>query len=105
MATSDVAAHIKGGRKMFYYVYILFSLRDGKLYIGYTQKLRRRLREHHRGTGSTELRKPLKLVYCEAYTNEIDAKSREEFLKSGYGRRGLKRQLQRTFEVLNYKFR
>jgi len=30
----------------FYYVYILFSLKDGKLYIGYTTNLRKRVDYH-----------------------------------------------------------
>jgi putative endonuclease len=45
---------------MFYYVYVLLSLRDRKFYIGFTNNLRRRRGEHQRGKNiSTTQRRPL----------------------------------------------
>ncbi|MBI3952586.1 MAG: GIY-YIG nuclease family protein [Candidatus Doudnabacteria bacterium] len=68
---------------MFYYVYILESLSDGKRYIGFTANLRRRLVEHERGLNfSTKFRRPFKLIYFEACLSEKDAKRREHYLKS-----------------------
>ena len=65
-----------------YYVYILKSIKDNNLYIGYTNDLRRRLREHNTlSSKATKPRLPLKLVYYEAYLSEKDAKDRESKLK------------------------
>ena len=65
-----------------YYVYILKSIKDKKLYIGYTNNLSRRIREHNSKLNqSTKSRTPFKLVYCEAYQSHQDAKKREYNLK------------------------
>ncbi|MFC1612338.1 GIY-YIG nuclease family protein [Patescibacteria group bacterium] len=83
----------------FYYVYILLSLKDGMLYTGYSTNLKKRIEYHNKGLNtSTKNRRPLKLVYSEAYINKQDAQLRERFLKSGRGREVLKKQLQNTLE-------
>jgi len=80
-----------------YYVYILLSLKDGKLYIGLTTNLKKRLQEHARGdVKSTKKRRYLKLIYYEYFINKKDAEAREIFLKSGYGHKQLKEILKRT---------
>ena len=57
-----------------YYVYILFSLKDKGLYIGFTTNLRSRLSYHARGeVKSTVSRRPLKLIHYEYFINEEDA--------------------------------
>ncbi len=67
-----------------YYVYVLQSFKDKRLYIGYTSNLRLRYKEHCEGlVKSTTNRKPLELIYYEAYKNEKDARNREKYLKSG----------------------
>lgn len=87
--TSDVSSK--------YYVYILLSLQDKGLYIGFTANLRNRLSNHARGeVKSTVNRRPLKLIHCEYFINEEDAKAREVFLKSGFGRNNLKKALKKT---------
>jgi len=35
--------------KMFFYTYVLISLKDGRFYMGYTNDLRRRMEEHNSG--------------------------------------------------------
>ncbi len=81
-----------------YYVYILQSTKDGKLYTGFTSDLKKRLKEHSSaGVKSTKHRLPLKLIYYEAYWNRADAESREKFLKSGSGKRYIKKQLTNYF--------
>ncbi len=81
---------------MFFYTYILESLRDGDHYIGYTNDLRRRVEEHNRGKAfSTKYRRPFKLIYYEACLNEYDAKQREKYLKTSIGLRFLKQRLKR----------
>jgi putative endonuclease len=75
----------------FHYVYVLRSLRDGRLYVGSTGDLRRRLELHNSGlVTSTKPRRPLELIFYEAYRNEYDAKRRESYLKTSKGRSSLK---------------
>ncbi len=76
------------------YVYILQSKTDDGLYIGFTTDLKRRLKEHQEGKSfATSYRGPWRLIYYEAYLEELDALGRERYLKSGGGRRFLKAQL------------
>lgn len=82
-----------------YYVYILYSLTDKGLYIGFTSNLKYRLIKHAKGeVVATKFRRPLKLIHYEYFINEEDAKAREEYLKSGYGRKNLKEMLRRTLK-------
>lgn len=84
-----------------FYVYILYSLRDKGFYIGYSADLKIRLKKHAKGeVTATKFRRPFKLIHYEYFINEEDAKAREEFLKSGYGRRQLKEILKRTITTL-----
>ena len=89
----------------FFYVYILFSQQDRKLYIGYTENLKLRLGEHFKGNvTATKNRRPLVLIHYEAFTNEKDAKARERFLKSGFGRSQLKKALQNKLRESGYRY-
>ena len=82
-----------------YFVYVLLSRRDNKLYIGFTADIEKRKQKHDSGAVlSTRYRRPLDLIYYEAYTLEVDALGREKFLKSGPGHRYLKKQLKHFFE-------
>jgi putative endonuclease len=77
-----------------YYVYIIKSCKDGKLYIGHTNDLIKRLQKHNSGlVKSTSARRPFKLLYYEASNILIDAVLREKSLKTGFGRAYLKRRL------------
>ena len=77
-----------------HYVYVLRSLSDDGLYVGYSANLRRRLVQHNEGAAfATSHRGPWKLIYYEAYLEQVDAVGREKYLKSGGGRRFLKIQL------------
>jgi len=63
---------------MFYYVYVLESQKNGSLYIGYTNNLRKRIVEHNRKMSfSTKLFTPWQIIHYEAYRNKEDAKRRE----------------------------
>lgn len=65
-----------------FFVYIIKSEKDGNLYTGYTNDLRKRFKEHNSGLAkSTKFRKPWRLVYYEAYASRQDAEKREENLK------------------------
>ena len=77
-----------------YYVYILQSLKDKRLYVGYSHDLKRRIDEHHQGkVKSTSTRRPLKLICYEAYLTKKEAMNREEYLKGSDGRKDIKKRL------------
>jgi putative endonuclease len=78
----------------YYYTYVLLSRKDGKRYIGYTNDLKLRFEQHQRGyVESTRYRRPFDLVYYEACLDEEDARRREKYLKTHYGRMYLKKRL------------
>ena len=65
-----------------FYTYVLKSKKDQQLYIGSTNDLKRRFKEHNNGeVFSTKPRRPFELVYYEAYKAESDARNREKNLK------------------------
>ncbi|MFA6428082.1 MAG: GIY-YIG nuclease family protein [Candidatus Buchananbacteria bacterium] len=71
-----------------WYVYVLQSLKNKRLYTGLTGDLKRRFGEHNAKQGGKYTSKvaPFKLIYYEAYLNKPDASAAEKFYKSGYGR-------------------
>jgi len=82
-----------------FYVYVLHSLQDHGLYIGFTTNLKKRIAEHEHGASfGTKYRGPWKLIYYEAYIDRHDAEGRERYLKSGSGLRFLRQQLRHYFE-------
>jgi len=86
-----------------FYVYILFSEKDKQLYTGFSPDLKARLEKHNKGyVSATKNRKPLKLIYYEAYLDKLDAYRREKFLKGGKGKSELKVQLKEIFDKLDY---
>jgi len=69
-----------------YYVYLIKNHSEKQTYLGYTNNLKRRLREHND-------KKP-ELIYYEAYKSEKDAREREMKLKQrGQSVRRLKEKL------------
>lgn len=86
---------------MFFYVYVLESIKDKKRYIGYTTNLRRRLEEHKNGKSfATKSRLPMKLIYCEVCTNKEDAQRREHYFKVTQGRRFLAKRLKSYYKSM-----
>ncbi|OHA61921.1 MAG: hypothetical protein A2117_01045 [Candidatus Wildermuthbacteria bacterium GWA2_46_15] len=85
-----------------WYVYILKSQKNKRLYTGITNDLKRRFSEHNsnRGGKYTSRNAPFKLIFYEAYSNKRDAAEAEKFFKSGYGREVLKKdKLKHYFET------
>ncbi|MCI0479792.1 GIY-YIG nuclease family protein [Candidatus Uhrbacteria bacterium] len=73
------------------------------LYVGYSNVVHRRFRQHQSGqVVATRDRRPLELIYHEAYLDEQEAKRRETYLKGGNGRASLKAQLPKTLIRLGY---
>lgn len=82
----------------FYYVYILHNKNKNYIYIGYTENLRKRLKDHNSGySQSTKAYNPLDLIHYEAYKNIKDAKRREIYLKLNKGKTTLKTMLKEYF--------
>jgi putative endonuclease len=82
-----------------YYVYVLRSQLDGKLYIGYTTNLRNRMHEHNNGeVTSTRSRRPLELIFYEGYRSMEDAKRREGYFKTTKGKSSLNMMLRNSLK-------
>lgn len=77
-----------------FYTYVLRSQKDGKLYTGCTKDLRARLENNNSGrVPSTEDRRPFDLIYFEGCKNLGDARHREGYLKTHYGKMYLSKRL------------
>ena len=71
-----------------HFVYILQSFKDNNLYTGCTGDLLKRLKAHNSGkVKSTQKRKPFQLVYFEEHDTLIQARQKENYLKSYQGGR------------------
>lgn len=82
---------------MYYYTYVLRSKNDGKLYIGWTDNLNNRVRNHNKGkVKSTITRMPFDLVYFEGCLTKKSAIFREKQLKTGFGRKYLNSRINLT---------
>ena len=77
-----------------FYVYILQSQKDKSLYVGYTNNLRRRLREHNKDLfGYTKSRTPWRLIWYCVFSERGTAEEFEKYLKSGSGRVFIKKRI------------
>jgi len=83
-----------------YYVYLLKNAEKNKIYIGYTNDLKKRLLLHNQGkVFSTTKDKPWILVYYEAYLNKSDATKREKMLKQdGRSKTWLKKRVEKSLK-------
>lgn len=78
-------------KKLQYCVYVLYSLKDKKLYIGYTTNLHQRLTSHISGNSqATEFRRPFSLLFCEFFLSKHDAVRREKYFKTNGDKKVLK---------------
>jgi len=78
----------------YFYVYVLKSEKDDNNYVGFTQRLEKRIKEHQQGmVRSITNRRPLKLIYFEGCINQQDATKREKYLKTSWGKRYIKNRL------------
>ncbi len=66
-----------------FFVYVIISLKTGRLYIGQTDNLQRRLAQHNNGeVRSTKSFRPWKLIYRQKFSTRREAMQREKYLKS-----------------------
>ncbi len=74
-----------------FFVYVLQSISSGKIYIGHTNNLERRLIEHNLRTKRyTSKKGPWKIIYSENFSTRAEAIRREKSLKGGQGRQFIK---------------
>ncbi len=74
-----------------FYVYAIQSLKDGRIYVGMTADINKRIQQHNSGaTFSTKPFIPWKLIHTEAFSNRAFARTKEKYLKSGVGKEFLK---------------
>ena len=74
-------------------MYMVYALQfdNGRLYIGMTNDLKRRIHEHRKGkTRSTKGKRIVRVLAIEECTDSLEAREREKYWKSGQGRERLK---------------
>jgi putative endonuclease len=75
-------------------LYVLRGLSTHKKYIGITNNLQRRLKEHQSGGAKGgQLIGEFELIHAEEFVDYPSARAREKFLKSGQGRQWLNENL------------
>ncbi len=74
--------------KTMFKVYVLYSKKFNKIYIGFTSNLEARLLSHNQlaTKGYTIKFRPWEIAFSETYPNKKEAMAREKFLKTGKGR-------------------
>jgi len=83
-----------------HYVYIIRSKKNGKLYLGCTSDLRKRLKEHNASKSAyIKHNGPWEVRYYEAFYSKEDAFGREQRLKNNM--RGLQELKKRTKKSLS----
>ena len=71
-----------------YFVYVLYSFKFDRSYVGMTTDLDRRLYQHNTGqNSSTKPFVPWKIVHTEEFPTVHEAREREKYLKTAAGRR------------------
>ncbi len=74
-----------------YFVYALKSQERNYIYVGMTNNLERRIKQHQDGKSkTTKPYAPFVLIYTEKHSTRSEARIREKYLKSGCGKEFLK---------------
>ena len=69
-----------------HFVYILYSLKDNRLYKGSTSNIAKRFLDHCNGrVPSTKNRRPLIIIHVELFSSKREALSQERFYKNLQG--------------------
>lgn len=83
-----------------FYVYILKSLKNNDIYVGYSIDLRERFKSHNKGQVlSTRYNRPWLLIFYEAYKDNSDTTRREKQLKNHRAKEDLKIQIKNSLEL------
>ena len=77
-----------------YFIYIIYSKKYDKYYVGLSADVKQRLITHNsRKVTSTKSFAPWELINIEEFKTRIEARKREKYLKSAAGRRWRKNNL------------
>ncbi|MDP2208570.1 MAG: type ISP restriction/modification enzyme [Bacteroidota bacterium] len=88
----EITPDLPAPRSGSFWVYVL-KCKDESFYIGQTDNIRRRFDEHLKGEVSwTKSRLPIKIIHLEELSSREESVSRESNLKTGFGRKWLKRE-------------
>ncbi|MEK6916853.1 MAG: GIY-YIG nuclease family protein [Nanoarchaeota archaeon] len=83
---------------MFYF-YILRSLKNKKLYLGYTPNLKERVKSHNDGENkATKPNIPYELIYYSAFKNKHDAIACEKYFKTTAGWKRINKTLENVLK-------
>ena len=75
-------------------IYVLESMVAKKLYVGMTEDLKNRLKEHNAGRSKfTSAYKPWRVIYTEHALNFTEGRIREKYLKTSAGKKFIQKQL------------
>ena len=93
VCTYQAVGGLPAPQKEKYFLYVLLCS-DKSFYIGITENLYKRWYEHKKAQGAkwTKGKKPLKVIHWEEYTSRTEVCKREKWLKTGFGRKWLKRE-------------
>jgi len=70
-----------------YFVYAIKSISRNYIYVGMSENLERRLKQHNNGTNKvTKTYRPFVLLLSEEFESRELARIREKYLKSGIGK-------------------
>ncbi|MBK7174860.1 MAG: GIY-YIG nuclease family protein [Bacteroidales bacterium] len=89
---------------MEYCVYILYSEKFNKIYIGCTSNLIERFKSHNElgSKGWTIKFRPWKVIYCEFTSQKLIALTREKQLKGGKGREWIKSKMEMEYTRVGF---
>ena len=83
-----------------YYFYILRSLKNGQLYLGFTPDLKTRIRSHNNGENkATKPNVPYELIYYSAFKNKQDAIECEKYFKTTAGWKRIHQMLKNSLKA------
>jgi len=76
---------------MSYFIYAIKSEKDGRIYVGFSENVEKRLSEHNSGkTKSTKGYRSWILIFTKECKTRIQARELEKYYKSGAGKEKLK---------------
>ena len=74
-----------------FYVYVIKSLSRNYIYVGLTNNVQRRLKQHNNGENkTTKAYSPVELILSEEFQTRKEAREREKYFKSGVGKEHIK---------------
>ncbi|MFC2138683.1 GIY-YIG nuclease family protein [Bacteroidota bacterium] len=84
-----------------WYVYVIYSIKFDRIYVGMSENPERRLRDHNSlKVESTKAYTPWKIVMIEEVGDSTEARELEKYYKSAAGKRKIKLILQKSLGSL-----